>query len=243
MGVIQIVRSLCFNFLFVFGTLLLAFCCLPLLFCSEFTVIRFVSRPWSKGTVWLLRNIVGIHITYEGVEHLDPNKPSIIACQHQSVIETIVMYEVVPYPCFILKRELLFLPLFGWFLMGAGMIAIDRSKGVSAMKTILQSAKRKMAMGRHIVIFPEGTRVRLGDKKPYQPGVAALYTSKSLEAEVIPVAVSTGKCWGRNSFIKTPGTVTLRFLPPIKKGLKKDQFMSDLEQQIVAESKKLLSAA
>jgi 1-acyl-sn-glycerol-3-phosphate acyltransferase len=136
------------------------------------------------------------------------------------------------YPAFVLKRELLSIPLFGWYLRKVGMIAVDRAAGASALRNMARQASEAFAEGRSILIFPEGTRVPPGESRPYHPGVAALYTQ--LKVPVVPVALNSGLFWGRRSFVKRPGTVTVQFLPPIPPGLDRKAFMRELESRIEA---------
>ena len=129
-----------------------------------------------------------------------------------------------------LKKELLSIPLFGWFLKRAGMIAVDRKGGASALRSMARQATETLESGRSILIFPEGTRVAPGQTRPYQPGVAALYTQQKVP--VVPVALNSGLFWGRRAFFKKPGTIVVQILPPIPPGLDRKAFMRDLESRI-----------
>ena len=130
------------------------------------------------------------------------------------------------------------IPIFGFYVKKCGMIAIDRGGGIKSLKFMLNEAKEKIAQGRSIVIFPEGTRTAPGEKKDYTPGIVAFYNLPNIS--VVPVALNTGLFWGKNSFIKKPGTYTIAFLPPIETNLPKDQFLQVLQQQIDQKSLELL---
>jgi 1-acyl-sn-glycerol-3-phosphate acyltransferase len=140
----------------------------------------------------------------------------------------------------VLKRELLHIPMFGWYMRKVGMIAVDRSRGASALKQMVREAQATFAAGRSIAIFPEGTRTAPGEHKPYQPGVAALYTQ--LGVPVVPIALNSGLFWGRKAFLKKPGTITLQILPAIPPGLDRKTFMKRLESSIEDASKALAKA-
>jgi 1-acyl-sn-glycerol-3-phosphate acyltransferase len=149
----------------------------------------------------------------------------------------LVFAHYLHYPAYVLKRELLYLPLFGLYLLRAGMIPVDRRGRASALKRMLAAAKRRREEGRDLLIFPEGTRVAPGQHQAYQPGVAALYGH--LDLPVVPVALNSGLFWGRRSFNKKPGTITLEFLPAIAPGLARKVFMAELETRLEGASRRL----
>jgi len=150
--------------------------------------------------------------------------------KHQSAWDALVLPVVLGDPAVVVKRELLLLPFYGWYAARAGSIAIDRKAGAGALRRMLAKAGPVAAAGRPIVIFPEGTRVAPGERRPYQPGVAALYQALSLP--VVPAAVNSGLFWGRRSFVKRPGQIVLEFLEPIPPGRPRLQLMTELEQRI-----------
>ena len=141
-----------------------------------------------------------------------------------------IFYKLVDFPVFILKKELTKLPLYGEYLKAMDSIAIDRDAGAKALVSMVNDTKDRLAKGRTVIIFPEGTRVKAGEKGIYQSGISALYSR--CEIEVVPVALNSGKFWGKNSFIKRPGKITIEFLPAIEPGLRRDQFMEILEKTI-----------
>ena len=232
-------RSALFNLAFYAWT---AFCLLattPTLVLPRRVVVWCMER-WSAGVQALMRRIVGIELEISGREHL-PTGGYIVASKHQSAFDTLVFHTAVRDPAMVMKRELTWIPLYGWFSRKAGMIAVDRSGGAAALKRLLKDARAAKARGQPIVIFPEGTRVAPGAHRPYQPGVVALY--RDLELPVVPVALDTGLYWPRRSFLRKPGTMRLRFLPPIPPGLARKAFEAELERRIETACRELLGTA
>jgi 1-acyl-sn-glycerol-3-phosphate acyltransferase len=225
---VLILRSILFNLLYGVWTAGMHIICLPLLFASPRSV-QAAGGVWIDGTLFLLKHIVGIDYRIAGAENL-PATPAIYASKHQSAWETLFLSRYLNFPAFVLKKELLSIPLFGWFLKRAGMIAVDRKGGASALRQMAREAGEILGAGRSILIFPEGTRVAPGQSRPYQPGVAALYTQ--LKVPVVPVALNSGLFWGRRSFIKKPGTIVVEILPPIQPGLDRKALMRTLESSI-----------
>jgi 1-acyl-sn-glycerol-3-phosphate acyltransferase len=231
-----LLRSLLFNLVFFGWSALLALLYLPLVAFPDRAMMG-GARLWARSSLWLLVRITGIDHRVHGLENL-PSGPAIIASKHQSAWETLAFLLYLPYPVYIVKQELLAIPLFGPYLRKAGMIAIDRKGGASALRSMLDEARHSLELGRTIVIFPEGRRTAPGERRPYPPGVAALYTR--LGVPVVPVALNSGLFWGRRSFLKSPGVITLEFLPAIKPGLKRAQFTDELTQRIEDASQRLI---
>src|SRR5690606_21388864 len=148
----------------------------------------------------------------------------IVAAKHQSAWDTMAFYWVLDDAAYVLKKELLSIPLYGWCARKARMIGVDRSGGAKALRAMVEQAQNCLAEGRPIVIFPEGTRTAPGRRSAYHPGIAALYTR--LGVPVVPVALNSGLFWGRRSFIKQPGRIVVQFLPPIPPGLERRAFMT-----------------
>ncbi len=169
-----LLRSLVFNALFYCWSTLLQVTCLPTILVSG-RAVTWVQRTWVRGNFVLLALLCGLRYEIRGRERL-PHAPCIIAAKHQSAWDTMIFAVLVRRPGHIFKRELLWVPVFGWYLLGAGGIPIDRRGGAGALKRMIAAARQTLAEGRHIVIFPEGTRVAVGERRPYLPGVAALYT-------------------------------------------------------------------
>lgn len=221
-------RSLLFNLGFYLWTTLVVIFGFPALLFS-YRAVYGLGRMWVAVILWFLRVTVGLRHRAIGLENR-PKGPAIYAVKHQSAWDTLVFALYLHYPAYVLKRELLYLPLFGFLLLGAGMIPVDRRGRASALKRMLAVARRRREEGRDLLIFPEGTRVAPGQHRPYQPGVAALYGH--LDLPVVPVALNSGLFWGRRSFVKKPGTITLEFLPAIPPGLARKAFMAELENRL-----------
>jgi len=194
------------------------------------------GRVWIAGVMVLLRVAAGIDDQIRGRENL-PDGPCLIAAKHQSAWDTLIFNLLLNDPSFVLKRELLFVPFFGWYLKRYGIVAIDREGGSKALRKMVAESQQITATGRKLIIFPEGTRVAPGDSKPYHPGVAALY--RELQLPVVPVALTSGLHWGRRAFRKVPGTIRLEFLPPIPPGMDRKAFMRRLGDDLESASERL----
>jgi len=204
-----------------------------------------VLRAYCRSSLWLLRVVCGITVEWRGREKI-PKGACIVACKHQSAWETFALFALFDDPTFILKRELMWLPLFGWLARKARMIPIDRGARVAALARMTAFARQEIARSRQIVIFPEGTR-RPPDAEPrYMSGVAFLYSETSLPC--VPVALNSGLFWPRRSFLRFPGTVVAEVLDPIPPGLDRQTFnrrlQSALEEataRLVAEGRRQLA--
>jgi 1-acyl-sn-glycerol-3-phosphate acyltransferase len=191
---------------------------------------------WARAVAWLMRAVCGLDYRLVGRDAI-PQGPVIFALKHQSAWETIVFPALAPPISGVLKRELLMIPVYGWYMRRLGMVPIDRSAGGGAIRELLRRAKAETAQGRSIMIMPEGTRLPPGRAGRYHPGVAALYTHLGLT--VVPVALNSGLYWGRRSLVLRPGTVTMEFLPPLPPGLERKVFMSELQERIETASERL----
>lgn len=230
-------RSIGFTLAFYGWSLLIMTISLPCLPLSRQATFE-CGRLWVRVTCWLLREIALIRYQLKGMENI-PNTPVIFAVKHQSAWETLTFLLASKQPAFVLKRELLWVPLFGWFMWGLNMISINRRERRRSMQHLLQKARLRLNQGRSIVIFPEGTRMPPGQTGPYHAGIAALY--QHLNVPVVPVALNSGLYWRRKSLLKHPGTIIMQFLPSLSPGLDKQQFLTTLKQQIEATSKQLLN--
>lgn len=231
-----VLRSMIFNIVFYGATGILSVVLLPALITRPTT--HAIAKWWSELGIDLAKWICGIHYRIEGSEHMPPpGTPVIIASKHQSAWDTLIYTCLLDRPAYVLKKQLIAIPLFGLYLWRIGSIAIDRTAGGSAIRQIVRQGKKIVEQGRPIIIYPEGTRTPPGMRREYQPGVAALYSQ--LEVPVIPVALNSGICWGRQAFFKRPGTITLTFLPPIAPGLKRQEFMAALENAIESKTAEL----
>jgi 1-acyl-sn-glycerol-3-phosphate acyltransferase len=170
------------------------------------------ARLWARTQIRAARIICGIRLQVSGWENLPP-APVLIASRHESTFDVLVWIALLPAACFVVKEELTRIPLFGRCINATGMISVNRDAGASAIRKLLHGGDRAKAEGRHIVIFPEGTRVDPEDHPPLQPGVAALALRSGLP--VVPVLTDSGRCWGRHSFRKRPGTIHVVIQPPL----------------------------
>lgn len=202
--------------------------------------VRLLSQVWIKGLLLFSRLICGIKSEVRGEEYIAAT-PAIYAAKHQSAWDIMIIVATLPRPVFVLKRELTWIPFFGWYLMKLGMVAIDRKQGARALKRMAKKARVHMREGSSLVIFPEGTRVAPGKTGKYQAGVGLLYNE--LKLPVVPVAIASGHCWGKNAFLKRPGRAIAKFLPPIAPGLPPRELIRQLQDAIEPESAKLLAEA
>jgi len=221
-------RALAFNIAFFGVTAVLGVAALPLLLAPRRTAMRF-GRFWAQCVLALLKAIVGLDGEIRGIEHLPPGA-CLIAMKHQSAWDALILPVVLGDPAVVIKRELLWLPFYGWYAARAGSITIDRRGGAGALRRMVAAARQAVAAARPIVIFPEGTRTAPGQRLTYQPGVAALY--QALAVPLVPAAVNSGLYWGRRSFVKRPGRILLEFLAPIPPGLPRREVMQELESRI-----------
>lgn len=195
---------------------------------------------WDKyfipAFVWATENIGQIKIEIRGTQYL--NRPDCVyAGKHESALETHILTNYLKSAVFILKKELTYIPIFGWAQHFYGMIPINRSAGSRAMKEMLVHAKNRINLGRPIIIFPEGTRKTPGSAPDYKPGVAFLYNN--LNVPVVPFALNTGYFWPKGSFLKFPGKVIIEFMEPMPAGLDKNAFMAELQNRIESKSREL----
>jgi len=219
-----VARSLLFNALFYVNITVRMIVALPTIL-LPYAFLHGVLRRYASSTLWFLRAVCGTEVEWRGREKL-PTGPYIVACKHQSLWETFALFMLLPDPTYVLKRELMWLPLFGWLATKARMIPIDRGSHAKALAGMIAAARREAARGRQIVIFPEGTRRPPGAKPHYLPGVAFLYAELGLPC--VPIALNSGLFWPRRSLRRYPGTVLAEVLDPIPPGLDKREFLTRL---------------
>jgi 1-acyl-sn-glycerol-3-phosphate acyltransferase len=195
-------------------------------------------QSWASTSLWLLRVIVGTGMEVRGRQHL-PTGAALVAGKHQSFWETFAILPLLADPAMVLKRELTWIPLFGWFALKFRMIAVERTAGAAALKKLVARARREVAAGRQIVIMPEGTRRAPDDPPDYKPGAAALYTA--LDVPCVPFALNAGLYWPRRKFLRYPGTIIIEFLPSIPPGLSRREFQPRLEAAIESATRQLVA--
>lgn len=238
-GALIAIRSLVFNAAFYTAFAGLMVAGLPCLFMRRRACLA-VIRLWARMSVWLLHAICGTRIEFRNL-HLLPKGASILAVKHQSFLETFALITVLDDFSYVLKKELAHVPFFGWYVRASGQIALDRSKRGGAIALLKTAVQEKLAAGRQVVIFPEGTRKPIGAPPDYKVGVAALCANSQVPCT--PVALNTGLFWPRRSFRRRPGTVVIEFLPPIATGLAKRDFMAALQDAIEPATDALVAEA
>jgi 1-acyl-sn-glycerol-3-phosphate acyltransferase len=234
--VLLIIRSVLFNVLFYLNMIVLMCLALPTLVLPRGAILA-VVRFWARSNHWLLRIVCGITFELRGLERIPPG-PLLIAAKHQSLWETFALVPLFADPAFILKRELMWLPFFGWFARKAQMIPVDRGARSAALAAIAVRAKIELARNRQIVIFPEGTRRPPGAAPSYKYGVVHLYAESGVAC--LPVALNSGLFWPRRSLRRYPGTIVAEFLEPIAPGLDKQVFFERLQQTIETATARLI---
>jgi 1-acyl-sn-glycerol-3-phosphate acyltransferase len=203
------------------------------------TAIR-AAQLWSRSCLFGLRIICGTRYELRGAERL-PKGPALVACKHQAMWETLLLTTLFKDPAFVLKQELLSLPIFGWYARKADMIAVAREEGAAALKSMLRAARAKIAQGRPLIIFPEGTRQEPGAPPDYKPGIAALY--RALDVPCVPIALNSGLYWQGKGILRRPGTILVEVLEAIPPGLSREAFMAELQERIETASARLLDEA
>jgi 1-acyl-sn-glycerol-3-phosphate acyltransferase len=203
-----------------------------------YAALHSVLRGYARSSLWLLRVVCGTTVEWRGREKL-PQGAYIVACKHQSAWETFALFLLLPDPTYVLKRELMRLPLFGWLARKAGMIPIDRGAHGSALARMLTATRKEIARGRQIVIFPEGTRRPPGAEAAYLPGVALLYSETGLPC--VPVALNSGLFWPRRTLRRYPGKILVEVLDPIPAGLQRREFLARLRNVLEEATARLVA--
>ncbi len=237
----KLIRSSLFTlFMLVFTPLWSVLCMLTFPFLSPENRYSFIG-VWNKAVIATLKIVCGVHYEIRGMANLQAvlNERVVILSKHQSAYETIAYIALIPKQlCFVFKRELLWIPFFGWALALLKMIHIDRSKKVTAAISIASQGRKRLSEGKWIMLFPEGTRTATGSTKPYRKGGARL--ASATDALVLPIAHNAGRCWPKNSFIKNPGTVIFSIGPAITSSNKSaEQLQQEVEGWIEAEMRNI----
>jgi 1-acyl-sn-glycerol-3-phosphate acyltransferase len=234
---VVIARSILFNILFYLNLVVLLVVALITLALPRRAVLK-MAELWGRVSVWLLRVVCGTKVEFRGLENL-PDGALIVAAKHQSTWETFALLRLFDDFAFIVKRELMWIPIFGWCMWKGGMIPVDRGAGSQALTDMTARARREIQSGRQLIIFPEGTRRPAGAVPRYKFGVAHLYAEVGVPC--VPVALNSGLFWPRRALQRLPGTIVVEFLPAIPPGLEKDTFMRRLQAEIETATERLIA--
>jgi 1-acyl-sn-glycerol-3-phosphate acyltransferase len=234
---VVIARSILFNILFYLNLGILLIAAIPTLLMPPQAIIE-MAKLWGRTSLWLLRVVCGTRYEFRGLDRI-PSGPLIVAAKHQSTWETFALLSLFKHPLFIIKRELTWIPLFGWFTIKGKMIAVDRGAGSQALAAMTKRAREVIRGGRQLFIFPEGTRRAAGAEPRYKFGVAHLYDV--IGVPCVPVALNSGLFWPRRSLIRLPGTIVVEFLESIPPGLDKDAFFSRMQDEIETATARLVA--
>ena len=227
------IRSIIFNLCFFITTLFIAFLGLFFAVWSK-NLARIVGLLWGKSTLFLANHICKITYNIEGISKLPKHNKFIIASKHESTWDTAFFLAILNNPVYILKRELLFIPLFGLHLLFMGMIHINRSKGKKSVKEITQKSDNVINnLARPIIIFPQGTRTKPFEQKPYKSGIYAIASNSKVDS--YPVILNSGQFWSKGSFFKYPGEITVKIAKAVDHTLNKNIYMHKLEEAIESE--------
>jgi 1-acyl-sn-glycerol-3-phosphate acyltransferase len=199
--------------------------------------IRAIVRLWIRTVLAALRVLCGVRVEVRGREHA-PTGAALIAAKHQGMLDTIAPFLFLDDPCIVLKKELLRIPIYGWYAAKLGMIPVDREAGAKALRDLLHRAQQKLAEGRQIIIYPEGTRTAPRAPPDYKPGIAGLY--RDLGLACTPMATNSGVFWPAHGVARSPGVAVFEFLPAVPPGLKRGSFMQALQSRIETASTALL---
>ncbi|HSV24054.1 MAG TPA: lysophospholipid acyltransferase family protein [Xanthobacteraceae bacterium] len=231
------IRSMLFNLLFYLNLVILLVAAVPTLVLPRRAILG-MAKLWGHTTLWLLRVVCRIDVEWRGLEKIPPGG-IIVAAKHQSIWETFALITLFRDPTFVIKRELLWIPFFGWYAWHGGMIPVDRGAGKAALSGIAVHARKALAEGRQIIIFPEGTRRPAGADPKYKFGVAHLYGEAGVPC--VPIALNSGLFWPRRRFLRFPGTVRVEILDPIPPGVDRNTVFARLQDEIEAATARLIT--
>lgn len=239
----QRLRSITFTFLLIAGSFVLSILLMPLLALPQKFCVPWVSALYGGYISLIERYVLGLKLELRGLENLPEGSHYIIAGKHQSAYETlkIPFMARLKHPVIVLKKELIYLPGWGFYPPRMGLIAIDRASGPQALQQMIAGARKGFAKGRPLSLFPEGTRKAIGAPPDYKPGLAKIY--RDLQVPVVPMALNSGVFWGRNEFFKRGGTVVFEFLPALPAGMPPLKMMAELEAQTEAATARLVAEA
>ena len=233
----QFIKSLVFNIFLYLGIIIVFFLAIPtLILPNKFTLL--CGKFLAYYIIFILRLFLNTKVVYHGIENLKKFEKFFVASAHQSMFETFVLQAPLNFPIFILKKELLKIPLFGWYLKKIGSIEIIREKTTKENLDFFDRIKNSISKNnRPLLIFPQGTRISVEERVPFKKGVGRIY--ETLNLPCIPVALNSGKIWPKNSFMKYNGDIHISFLNPIMPGKEKYNFIKEIEEKIYTEIEKL----
>jgi 1-acyl-sn-glycerol-3-phosphate acyltransferase len=235
---VVIVRSILFNILFYLNLTLLLLAAVVTFVLPRRGILG-MATIWGLTSMWLLRVVCGTKVEFRGLDKLPKGGAMIVAAKHQSTWETFALLWLFPDFTFIVKRELMWIPLFGWFMVKGRMIPVDRGAGSQALTDMTARARTEIRSGRQLVIFPEGTRRAPGAEPRYKFGVAHLYAEVGVPC--VPIALNAGLFWPRRSFLRLPGTILVEVLDPIPPGADKEAFLKRLQDTIETATARLVA--
>ncbi len=232
----QIIKSLIFNLFFYSAVIVILVIAIPtLILPKKFTLL--FGKFLANLIILILKITLNTKVIFHGLENLKKVDKFFVASAHQSLLETFILQSPLNFPIFILKKELLKIPLFGWYLKKIGSIEIIRETTTKENLNFFEKIKEVIDKeNRPLLIFPQGTRVKFGERVPFKKGAGKIYDVLSIPC--IPVALNTGKIWPKNSFIKYSGDIHISFLEPIMPGIDKNEFLNQLEEKIYSEIEK-----
>jgi 1-acyl-sn-glycerol-3-phosphate acyltransferase len=232
-------RSLVYNVLFYLLLVFWMIVAIPTLMMPPRAFLA-IAKAWARSSVWLMRVVCNTRVDYRGLEKI-PQGPLIVASKHQSMWETFALLQFFDRPLFIYKRELGFIPMFGWYLIKSKMIGVDRSGGMRSLMEMARRAPQEVRSGRQLIIFPEGTRTAVGAPPDYKTGVGQIYVNSGVPC--VPVALNSGLFWPRRTFMRYPGTLVVEFLDPLPPGLSRKDFIERISTSIEAATNRIVAAA
>ncbi|MBS0529919.1 MAG: 1-acyl-sn-glycerol-3-phosphate acyltransferase [Proteobacteria bacterium] len=229
-------RSLIYNVLFYALLVFWILLGIPTFLMPRWGIIN-IAKYWGLSSIWLMRVVCNTKVEYRFADKI-PKGPLIVASKHQSMWETFALLQFLDQPLYILKRELKWIPFFGWYLSKADMIGVNRGAGGRSLVEMTRMAREEMHRGRQLIIFPEGTRRPVDAPPRYRPGVGQIYVGSDVPC--IPVALNSGLFWPRRTFMRYPGTIVIEFLDPLPPGLSRDEFMERIQTVIEDASNRLV---
>jgi 1-acyl-sn-glycerol-3-phosphate acyltransferase len=229
-------RSILFAVLFYLWSLLLCVIFLPALLLPR-GIVAWAFKLWASGVIVLLRVCCAIKVEIRGRQHV-PTGRALVAAKHQCMFDVFAQFVALPDSCFVMRKELMIIPFFGWYAWKQRMVVIDREGGSAALRQMVRDGQDRLAEDRQLLIFPEGHRGEPGVAGDYQPGVAGLYRDLGLPAHL--VATNSGVHWPAHGFLRRPGVIVFEYLEPLPAGMKRADFMRQMQERIEAASNALL---